>query len=91
MVSTVAYRLVYDYRVPNAVASRLGESIIHSSAAMLEALVAFEPAIETQNRKPLTRPPTPDATQLGIEVREAEFFRVFYRVHEARKEVPFWR
>ncbi|MCB0024002.1 MAG: hypothetical protein M9936_21625 [Caldilinea sp.] len=85
MVSTVAYRLVYDTDVPTQLRAieRKHHSLIRT---MLEEQLRFEPAIETQNRKPLTRPPTPDA-RWELRFGRQNRFRVFYRVHEDTKEV----
>jgi len=53
---------------------------------MIEEQLHFEPAVETQNRKPLSRPPTADARwelRFGAQNR----FRVFYRIQEDTREV----
>ena len=85
MVSRDAYRLVYDTEIP--VQLRAIERKYHSLIrTTIEDQLRFEPAIETQNRKPLPRPQTPDGRwelRFGMQNR----FRVFYRVHEDTREV----
>ncbi len=85
MVSSAAYRLVYDTEVPAQL--RAIERKYHSLIrTMIEELLHFEPAVETQNRKPLSRPPTPDA-RWELRFGPQNRFRVFYRVHDDTQEV----
>ena len=85
MVSRNAYRLVYDTEIPAQLRAieRKYHSLIRTT---IEDQLRFEPAVETQNRKPLSRPQTLDGRwelRFGMQNR----FRVLHRVHEDKREV----
>lgn len=85
MVSKAAYRLVYDTEIPRQLRAigRKHHSLIRTT---IEEQLRYEPAVETHNRKPLSRPAAPDGRwelRFGAQNR----FRVFYRVHEDMREV----
>jgi len=58
-------------------------SLIHSQ---IEALLLFEPDVETRNRKPLKRPGVFESTW-EIRFGPENCFRVFYKVDRKEKQV----
>jgi hypothetical protein len=77
--------LLYDPQVTNHL--RAIETKYHPLIrANIEQKLQFEPAVETRNRKPLTRP---SSLQGEWEIRfgPANRFRVFYAVDAERREV----
>jgi mRNA-degrading endonuclease RelE of RelBE toxin-antitoxin system len=85
MVRKLPYRLVYDTEIQRQLRSieRKYHALIRTN---VEEQLTYEPDVETNNRKPLERPVTFDASwelRFGPDNR----FRVFYQIREPEREV----
>jgi len=85
MVDKQPFDLIYDSETGNHL--RAIERKFHSLIrATIEEQLTFEPDVETTNRKPLERSIAFGA-RWELRFGPKNQFRVFYRVHEERREV----